>query len=575
MKKSALVLAAAFACLSGLGASRAFAQWFSVPYALRGGWNAVYLHGEASHADLDTLLAAHPEVLSVWRWNPNPTQTEFSASPLIPSAGTPEWSTWRRDNAAGSTLSTLTGQAAYLIECSGAATDTYSVPIVQKALPPRATWVRNGANLLGFPTRFQSATYPLFSTYFATFPVATAPSSKIFKYAGGPLGPANPVQVFSVASERLDRNRAYWFESAVVGNFYAPLEIAPSNPEGLAFGRSGSLVTVRVRNRTSAPVTLTVAPADSAAAPAGQDQITGPVPLKRRSFDAGTASYIETPVATGFDQVIPAQASVELSFTPDRAALTGASDTFYASLLRFTDSANLIDVSLPVSARVSSFAGLWVGDISVNRVVSHAPGATGTGAVARPFPLRVLLHVDDAGVARLLPQVFLGKLAASPATTGLATIESALLASALADATRLVSAHLPLDVPITAGSGSVALGATLVRNVVLPFDDRTNPFVHQYHPDHDNKDARGAPLPAGKESYEVTRVCSFTFSPTPVGDEDSLGWGNTVLGGAYAENVSGLMSYTDPDTTARRDDIDLSGTFILRRVHESGSLTTN
>src|SRR5690606_7533624 len=136
------------------------------------------------------------------------------------------------------------------------------------------------------------------------------------------------------------------------------------------------------------------------------------------------------------------------------------------------------------SARVGSFAGLWVGDITVDRVASMAPDATGTGAVGRPFPLRVLLHVDDEGQARLLSQVYLGRLTASPTQVGIATLESALLASAKAEATRIVAAHLPLNTALAAGSGSVGLDTTLVRTVVLPFDDATNPFVHQYHPDH-------------------------------------------------------------------------------------------
>lgn len=562
MKKAAPLLALALALVGG---SRALAQWQTVAYNLRGGWNAIYLHGEATHADIDTLLASHPSVVSVWRWNPNPTQTGFSVSPLVPGSGTAEWSVWTRGAATGNTLDSLTGQTAYLVQCAGAATDAHVVPITQRVLPPRAVWVRNGANLLGFPSRLNGATYPLFSTYFATFPAATAVNAKIFKYAGGPLGAANPAQVFSVTSERLDRNQAYWFESAVVGDFYSPIEITPSLPEGLAFGRSGSLVTVRVRNRSSSPVTIAVAPAASAAAPAGQDAVVGPVPLKRRSFVSATASYSETAIGSGFSEVVGPQATVEFSFTPDRSQLTGASGDFYASLLRFTDSANLIDIILPVSARVGSHAGLWIGDITVDRVASLAPGATGTGAVARPFPLRVLLHVDDSGQARLLSQVFIGKLASAPEEIGLATVESALLASAKADAARIVAAHLPLDTALASGSGSVGLDTTLVRTVVLPFDDATNPFVHQYHPDHDNRDARGGLLAASVESPAVTRACTFAFSATPVGDTGSLGWGSTVLGGAYSETVTGL----------HKNPIILSGTFVIRRVSETGSITLN
>ena len=81
------------------------------------------------------------------------------------------------------------------------------------------------------------------SSYFASFPIATAANTRIFKYVGGDLGAGNPLQIFSPASERLDRTKAYWFSADVVGNFYAPLEVSLSTEEGLTFGRSGSIVS--------------------------------------------------------------------------------------------------------------------------------------------------------------------------------------------------------------------------------------------------------------------------------------------------------------------------------------------
>ncbi len=84
MKKLLLLLS------SLLFAAAAHAQWQSTTYALKGGWNSIYLHGDASYAPPATLFASNPEVLEVWRWNPNPTQVQFTTSPLIPSAGTAE-----------------------------------------------------------------------------------------------------------------------------------------------------------------------------------------------------------------------------------------------------------------------------------------------------------------------------------------------------------------------------------------------------------------------------------------------------------------------------------------------------
>ena len=356
-----------------------------------------------------------------------------------------------------------------------------------------------------------------------------------------------------------------WFEAAVVGNFYAPLEVTPSNLEGLHYGRNGSLVTVRVRNRTAATVTLTVAPIASASAPVGQDQITAAVPLTRRTFNTGTNAYEFAAISSSFNVVIGPQSSVELDFGVDRAQIVGATDALYASLLRFTDSGNLMDVYLPVSARVTSLAGLWVGDIAVNAVQSNVSGSPGT-TTPRAFPLRVLLHVDDAGVARLLSHVFMGKLAPVPHALGLCTLESQLKQDEKARARRFTAAHLPPDTVVAAGSGSVALGQTLVRTVPLAHNAPTNPFVHAYHPDHDNRNARfDAPTSAGVESPTISRALSFAFSTTPPSGTSAQGWGSSVIGGTYSETVTGI----------HRNPIVVTGTFELRRVSEIGSITTN
>ena len=129
---------------------------------------------------------------------------------------------------------------------------------------------------------------------------------------------------------------------------------------------------------------------------------------------------------------------------------------------------------------------------------------------------------------------------------------------------RMVAAHMPLDQVLASGGGSVGLGTTLVRTINLSFDAKTNPFVHQYHPDHDNKDAHGDPLGAGVESYTVDRDLSFEFLASPPPGTGSTGWGTTVLGGNYTETITGI--HKQPLTT--------TGTFTFHRVSEIGTITT-
>ena len=516
--------------VSLLFAATAHAQWQSTTYTLKGGWNSIYLHGDASHATPDTLFAADPEVLEVWRWNPNPTQVQFTTSPLIPSAGTAEWSTWVRGGSSNS-LAKLVGQTAYLVKCSGTASSSHSVAIPQRVLPPSASWVRNGANLMGFPSKLTSSLYPTMSSYFATFPAAIASNVKIYKYVGGDLGPGNPQQVFSTSAEKLDRNQAYWFDSEVVGNFYAPVEISLSNGSGIDFGRTGSTVTVRLLNRSSTVSTVTIAPVDSSTAPTGQEGITAVVPITRRVFNATTASWTETSISAAF----------------------------YASLLRFTDSAGLYDILLPVTARKASLAGLWLGDAVVGGVQSKTAGYTGT-ATAQTYALRYIVHVDDAGKAWVLSQVFLGLLAGESPQSGICTAESALSVADKASARRIVAAHLPLDRVLD--SGTMALGGSLSCTISTPFNDPTSPFVHQYHPDHDNQSGTTA-LVSGEESYDLSRAVTFAISATAPAGVSATGYGASVIAGNYTEVLTGL----------RKDSVTVTGTFSLRRVSEIGTLT--
>ena len=543
------------AFVSLLFATTARAQWQNTTYTLKSGWNSIYLHGDATHATPDELFAAYPEVIEVWRWNPNPTQVGFTTSPLIPSAGTAEWSTWVRGGSSNS-LGQLIGQTAYLVKCSGAA----SVILPQRVLPPNASWVRNGANLLGFPSKPAGGVYPTMGSYFATFPAAIASNVKIYKYVGGELGAGNPLQVFSPATEKLDRNQAYWFDSKVVGNFYAPVEISLSKSSGLDFGRTGSTVTVRLLNRSSTVSTVTIAPVASANAPTGQEDVTAAVPVTRRVFNAGTASWTETPISAASTEVVGPNAAVELTFGIDRTAMTGESNAFYASLLRFTDSAGLYDILLPVTARKASLAGLWIGEAVVGGVQSKVPGSADTDT-PQGYPLRYIVHVDDAGAARVLSQVFVGKLDGETPQDGITPLEINLSPTDKAGASRIVAAHMPLD-RVLATTGSFAAGSSLSCTIGTPFNDPASPFVHQYHPDHDNKSGSTA-LVSGQESYDISRAVTFTLAATPPQGVSPIGYGGSVIAGTYAEVISGLHKET----------LKVTGTFTLNRVSEIGTLT--
>lgn len=544
------------------------AQWVEEVYSLKPGWNAVYLHGDASHATPEQLFPAagsSGRIEQVWRWNSNPNQMQFIESPSIPTNGTPEWSVWTRGGAANS-LVALTGQTAYLLKVSGSGNFNLSIP--QRPLPPLANWVRTGANLLGFPTAKNGTAFPSFASYFATFPAAIAANTKVFQYIGGEMSASNPQPLYSTLAATVDRSQAYWFSSEVVGNFYAPLQVTLSNAAGLDFGRTGSQVTARLLNRSATAMSVLVSPQASAAVPSGQETIRGMVPLTSLGINPTTGEQMQTAITGTFTVLVPAKGSLELNFGIDRSLMGTSTGSLFASLLRFKDSANTFDIAIPATARKASLAGLWVGEASVSAVESKAEQdavtPTRIGTRGGEFPLRYILHVDDAGETRLLSQAFLGTLAGGSRDFGICTAESALAADAKASATRLSSVHLPLNLVAgaAAGSGGVSTAGTLTRTVTLRYDDPTNPFVHQYHPDHDNYQADGStPLPVGIESYQVSRVITFTFTAAPL-PGSAVGWGSSVIGGTYREEITGL----------HKDSLTLSGVFQLRRVSELGQI---
>ena len=132
--------------------------------------------------------------------------------------------------------------------------------------------------------------------------------------------------------------------------------------------------------------------------------------------------------------------------------------------------------------------------------------------------------------------------------------------------------YMSIDGTAGTGSGSVAIPGTLVRKITVPFNDPTNPFVHQYHPDHDNKDPKGNALIAGQESYNIEREVTFTFTASPPpGSTVTSGWGSAVIGGTYGEVVQGL--HKDSAGVGTGDGLHLTGTFELRRASEFGSIS--
>jgi|GEM_PF-3046344 len=205
---------------------------------------------------------------------------------------------------------------------------------------------------------------------------------------------------------------------------------------------------------------------------------------------------------------------------------------------------------------------------------------TGSGALTRTpatFDLRLMFHVDSSGAVKLLKEVIqmYDSASATPGYVLLTNHEdvSAYQGVAVRDGEsvgrRLSAVGFDFQGTHLACAGGVSPSGAVDCTISLPSAHPTNPFLHRYHPDHDNLDERYEN--AAVEAYEVTRTITLNFSDRYPPDEDlplravkPAGWGDFLLGGTYTEIIKGLHKYTNG--------IKVSGPFTLRRVVTTDNL---
>lgn len=577
------------------------AQWQTQSIDLKAGWNAVFLHVDATHDTLNSLVggdATNP-ILEVWRWNP-PSVAQFTTSPANPTVAA-EWSSWVRTNAA-SVLQRMTGDSAYLVRV-GTNVANYSWRIKGRPVMPRHDWTISGLNLIGFPTVTNNP--PKFDAFLANAPELQTATPEIYYYRGGDLGATNPALLPSALfrNTSVNRGQAYWVRSGTVFNrYFGPFEVQGAGVNGVDFRETLSSATLRLRNLTTNTLTVTLRLTNSEAPPAGQTNIAGlPALLLRGTMNQTNLTYSYTNVPAGAARTwtlagrgLPGS-EVEVVFGLNRAAMTNAPGALLAGVLRFTDSLGHSQVDLPVSARAASSAGLWIGAAAVTQVghylksydrdpngqpLTSTNGSyvvtgvdTSLGAAARPYPLRLIVHNPLTGNASLLQRVYYGVDANTNVVA--ATRESSLSAAYLKDARRVSATHLPwteTNAP-WALNGRLRAQTNLLTTIRLPYNDQAaNPFLHTYHPDHDNlKPGFKEVQPQGAESYAVERTVNLLVTP-PANDFSSLVAAGDTITGEYLETVliKGLARAGGTNDTRQ---FQVRGAFTLNRVSEVPTLT--
>ncbi len=266
-------------------------------------------------------------------------------------------------------------------------------------------------------------------------------------------------------------------------------------------------------------------------------------------------AYVSSDAGVTWSAVTGSQPWTDVAMSADGTTVFGTTTSTTSSLMRLTGVATGGITWDPVSGRVL-----------VNRTkYLQASFDSALGSVPTAFPLRLIVHQDASGASRLLRRVFIGPDANT--NTVLTLQQSVLNPALLAQARRITAVHLPIT---SAGAWTFTgtFGGTGILNAVLTesFDNAaSNPFVHAYHPDHDNLDALYQTLPRGAESYDVRRQITLSFTP-PGSDFVSRTVGSTRVQGVYLENIV-LQGGNNQTRT-----IVTQGTFVLNRISDIATL---
>ena len=571
---------------------------------LRAGWNAVYLHVQPEPRSCDDVFASLP-VETVWQWErwEGMQSLEFAPDQTFPRAG--NWKVWFPSNAPERELNSfgdLLSDTAYLIKVAAGA-DAFSIGLRGRPVLNRYLWAGNAFNPFGLPV--PSSSSPTFTEFFSfTDAVETSFLEGGRIYSIQPNGQEQ--LVYQPHREAIQRGRAYWILSSELSRYAGPLSFElDSAGSWLDFGRGAQPKGVTVRNVTASARRFRLRHLPSEPAPAVGDfsLVAGPVPLLYGIASGGVqaAQTRFTPMPDEFMTNLAAGASIHMEFRPDLVALTELTSHeqeipiqlgAFQSVLELSDVNELgrtfevqnVGVRFELGDRMPGDpVGLWVGDVSVSGVSRARIGlATNWNTevvqpVGRPFAFRIIVEVTEDGAAWLLQEAFV----AWSATDELlipggdraypigevqvlhtrSEADAFLSANPEGKVRRISAINFPFMEPVPlAGS----FGGTNVLSGVfaVAYDDKVNPFLHRYNPDHDNVDYRNGvsvPLNEGVESYTVTRQFELAFERMDATGATPEAWGITLSGGTYRETVYGLHA-----------PIKVEGKFALSKVTNVG-----
>lgn len=554
-----IAIAMFFALLLALGAT---AQATAVPtvtqtISLNPGWNAIYLEVQPLSNSPAVVFKDIPKGSSVWAWTGKDDSVQFIQDPSETPVTSPKWLAIFASSTESSlnNLHAISANNAYLIRIPEG--NPLTISIEGRPTIRHKGWIPDSFNLTGFGF---TSTPPSFATFFA--PSSSHVSQAIYRLnntSGAWEIVNNP------ATTTMRSGEAFWVYCQSSSDYQGLLAVEADNADGLDFGVGITIMNLTVLNPSAIDKKVSVTQLSAA----------NPVALGYRTFDATSGGLLTLPLSDMPQITVKAGGSTVITLAAQRGSFSGTA----ASVLEFTDNQGS-RVRVPITATsnpVNGYPGLWTGAASLNKVsqlTDSGPEPDFANGEAKTTPaelnLNLILHQDDSGQVRLLKQVIMmfkdGTLNSdgSVATAGryvLLTKDSLItgysgvtqrdgakvgrrLSAVGFDYSPSTDAALGTDFDGTALKCSGSISGTVTCQAILESSasgtNSTNPFLHRYHPDHDNLESDFSTFK--QEVNRIVRDVTLVFDSTPKENPTNPppGWGVTVLGGTYTEHIRGL-----------------------------------
>ncbi|MCK4709886.1 MAG: hypothetical protein KAU21_14805 [Gammaproteobacteria bacterium] len=564
---------------------------------LKPGWNAIYLQvkpdaNRTNEVFADLLDGSGAQISSVWTWLSQRAQIEFIQDPntedLLSSPGWLYYFPEANKRSLLTNLFSMSGNRSYLVKLEG----TSEADLVISGTPslPRLKWSSSSFNLTGF--HVDPDNRPTFHDYFAASPAHTD----------------QPVyQLIDDGWQQVDRlttliepDVAYWVFVKGGSDYAGPVDITMPQIDGIDFGGVNDTSTLRIKNELDGAQNINL------------QLLGGASGLNYPNPDL-TAAQRWLPLPASYDLEMASGGEERLELGLRRADFSPGS---FGHILQVT-SASGMRWLVPVKAEAPALNSLWVGTVTINQVsqaqnyqhdcyaytlqvgdagyvvgvetkVLLKPGeanySTGyelcadangfpisdagdvMGDVASEFSFRIILHREGTQVRLLKSVIQMWKAPTDteeghyvlitddsiiPNFTGIALRDGEMVGK------RISSTAYDFPGDTLDMTGSMDDAAVLTAMLNLASNTPTNPFKHQYHPDHNNL-SNNYETPV-IEAYAISRLMELTFDSASSGE---LGGGYNVKQGNYREVVTGLHKVP----------IVASGTFVLKHAASINTL---